>query len=107
VLKDFLYGFEFVRMKPDQGVLKDELPPKSRVRVLSETGKQYALNAFSGPEVKLSLTLPVGKYKAEWISPMTGKVLRSDIVSASGSMTELASPKFETDIVLRIIAAER
>ncbi|HEV3438346.1 MAG TPA: hypothetical protein VG122_13360 [Gemmata sp.] len=62
-LKHFHYNFEFVRMKPDQGVLKGGLPPKSRVRVLFEAGKQYALYAFGGPEVKLSLALPVGKFK--------------------------------------------
>jgi hypothetical protein len=106
VLKEFLHGFEFVRMKPDTVLVKGGLPPKGRARVLSETGKQYALYLFGGPEARLSLALPAGKYKADWISPMSGKVLKADSVSAPGALTELVSPKFETDIALRIIAAE-
>jgi hypothetical protein len=107
VLKDFLHGFAFVRMKPDGAVVKGGLPPRGRARVLSEPGKQYALYLFGGPEAKLSLALPEGKYTAEWISPVTGKVLRSETVSAAGPATEVVSPKFETDIALRILAAER
>jgi hypothetical protein len=104
VLKDFLHGFEFVRMKPDSGVVKGGLPPKSRARVLSEEGKQYALYLFGGPEVKLLLALPKGNYKTEWINPITGKTLKTETISSSGPVTELASPKFEPDIALRIIA---
>ncbi|MDB5312051.1 MAG: Myo-inositol 2-dehydrogenase [Gemmataceae bacterium] len=104
VLKDFLHGFEFVRMKPDTGVVKGGLAPKGRARVLSEPGKQYAVYLFGGPEAKLSLALPAGKYKAEWVSPLTGKVLKAESVTAAGPTTELVSPKFETDIALRVVA---
>jgi hypothetical protein len=107
VLKDFLYGFDFVRMRPDGTVVRGGLPPKGRARVLSEPGKQYALYLFGGPEAKLALALPEGKYKVEWISPTTGKVLKSETVMATAPATEVASPKFETEIALRILAAER
>ena len=107
VLKDFLHGFDFVRMKPDNDVVRGGLPPKGRARVLAEPGKQYAIYLFGGPEAKLSLALPEGKYKVEWISPVTGKVLGSETVSATGPTTEVASPKYETDIALRVTAADR
>jgi hypothetical protein len=104
VLKDFIHGFDFVKMKPDESVVKGGLPAKGRARVLSEPGKQYAAYLFGGPEAKLSLALPAGKYEAEWVSPLTGKVVKSETVTATGSTTELASPKFDPDIALRVMA---
>jgi Cellulase (glycosyl hydrolase family 5) len=106
VLKDFIGGFEFVRMKPDGGVVKGGLPPKGRARVLSEAGKQYAIYLHGGPEAKLSLALPDGRYKVEWVSPLSGKVLKTEEVTAAGSATELPSPKFDVDIALRVIRVE-
>jgi len=106
VLKEFIDGFEFVRMKPDRDVVKGGLPPKGRARVLSEPGKRYAIYLHGGPEAKLSLALPEGRYKAEWVSPASGKVVKSEAVAAVGSATELQSPKFDPDIALRIVRAE-
>lgn len=106
VLNEFIDRFEFVKMKPAATVVMGGLPPKSRARVLSEAGKQYAVYVFGGPELKLSLSLPQGKYKAEWISPVTGTILKSETVSVSGPPTELISPKYEVDIALRIVVSE-
>jgi Cellulase (glycosyl hydrolase family 5) len=106
VLKDFIHGFDFVRMRPDGGVVKGGLPPKGRARVLSEAGKQYAVYLHGGPDARLSLALPGGRYKAEWISPASGKVLKAESVTAAASVTELHSPKFDPDIALRVIRAE-
>ncbi len=103
VLKDFLHGFDFVRMKPDDEVVKGRLPPKGRARVLAEPGKQYAIYLFGGPEATLKLALPAGRYQAEWIDPLSGKTLHADRVTASEGVTELRSPKFETDIALRLL----
>src|SRR5262245_12169495 len=106
VLKEFMHGFDFVRMKPDPGVVKGGLPPKGRARVLSEAGKQYAIYLQGGPEAKLSLALPMGRYKGEWISPVSGKAMKSEDVSAANTATEMPSPKFDSDIALRLMRAE-
>ncbi len=102
VLKEFLDGFEFVRMKPDEALLKGGLPAKGRARVLSEPGRQYAVYFFGGPSVTPSLTLPAGQYQAEWVSPLTGKVLKSAPITAHGQPLALASPEFGQEIALRI-----
>jgi hypothetical protein len=102
VLKEFLEGFDFVRLKPDGDVIRSGLPTKGRARVLSEPGKQYAAYLFGGKTAKLSLALPEGKYAAEWVSPLTGKVLKSEAVTASGAPVELKSPEFDPDVALRI-----
>ena len=106
VLKDFIHGFDFVRMSPDGGVVKGGLPPKGRARALSEVGKQYAVYLHGGPDARLSLALPGGRYKAEWVSPASGQVHKAEQVTAAASVTELPSPKFEVDIALRVIRAE-
>jgi hypothetical protein len=100
VLKDVLDGFEFTRMKPEEGFIKGGLPEKGRARVLSQPGKQYAVYFFGGKGAKPQLALPEGKYRADWISPLSGKVLRTKTVTASGTAVELESPAFDPDIVL-------
>src|SRR5262249_16475430 len=42
-LKKFLDGFDFIRMKPDVGLVKGGLPNDGRSMALSEPGKQYAV----------------------------------------------------------------
>jgi hypothetical protein len=106
VLKDFVHGFAFVRMKPDDAVVKGGLPPRGRARALSEPGKQYAVYLFGGPEANLALALPAGRYQADWVDPVSGKVLKAEGVTATGSVTELRSPKFDPDIALRVLRSD-
>lgn len=101
-LKDFLLGFDFLQMKPDEEVVQGGLTGKGRVRVLSEPGKQYAAYFFDGGSAKPSLALPAGQYQADWFSPITGVVQKSETITAKGSPVELTSPKFDPDIALRI-----
>ncbi len=105
LLADFINGFDFVHMKPDPGFIKGGVPAKGQAYSLSQPGQQYAVYLFGGPEAKLAVALPKGQYKVEWISPMTGKVLKSESVNATGPTTELASPNFDPDIALRIVKA--
>ncbi|OWK35068.1 hypothetical protein [Fimbriiglobus ruber] len=102
VLKDFLTGFDFVKMSPNNKVILSALPPKGHARVLAESGKQYAVYLHGGPEVTLVLDLPPGRYQAEWVDPLTGRVLKTDAVSATGPTTDLKSPKYDPDIALRM-----
>ncbi len=102
VLKEFIHGFDFVRMKPDESVVRGGQPVKGRARVLSEPGKQYALYLFGGPEAKLQLALPKGDYQAEWLDPLSGKVLKGVRLRAAGAVTVVPSPRYTTDIALRL-----
>ena len=102
VLKEFLHGFDFIRMKPDDALVKRGLPGNSRARVLSEPGKQYAAYFFGGESAKPLLAMPAGEYYAEWLSPVTGKVLKSETITSKASPVDLTSPKFNPDIVLRM-----
>ena len=117
VLKDFIRGFEFVTMKPDEKTVRGAAPAGLSVRGLSESGKQYAfylrprvpkkgekveVKASKAGEVVLQLGLPAGTYKAEWIEPASGKVTKNETFSADGKERELAAPAFAEDVALRI-----
>src|SRR6185369_1568162 len=42
-LADFINSFDFIKMRPDNSVIKSGLPEKARARVLAEPGRQYAI----------------------------------------------------------------
>lgn len=102
ILKKFLEGFDFVRMSPDETLIQGGLAKKSRARVLSEKGQQYAIYFYGGPNAQPVLNLPAGTYLADWLSPVSGKVLRSEQITANGRAVRLTSPNFDPDIALRL-----
>ena len=46
--------------------------------------------------------VPAGKYKAEWVGPLTGKVIKAQAITATGMPVELASPELDPDVAIRI-----
>ena len=102
VLKQFLDGFEFIKMRPDQTVIAGRTPDKVQVRAFVEPGRQYALYLFGGGQAELRLTLPAGEYVAQWINPLDGKVTREDRVSPASGVAVLSSPRYQEDLALRI-----
>jgi hypothetical protein len=114
ILKDFIHSFEFVRMKPDKGVIKGGVPDGMQAWALVEAGRQYALYvhptlgkgkppAAKESTVELSLDLPGGAYAAEWVNPRTGTVDKSERFDHAGGSRGLASPAFTEDVALRIL----
>jgi hypothetical protein len=117
VLKDFIYGFDFVKMKPDKKTVHGKAPAGLSVRGLSEPGKQYAfylrprvpkkdekfeVKSRKTGEVVLRLALPTGEYRAEWLEPATGKVLKDETFTADGKERALEAPAFAEDVALRV-----
>jgi hypothetical protein len=115
ILKGFMDDFEFMEMKPDPAVLRSQkitpatLPPGSKppsaptARILAEPGRQYAVYVRGGIKSELTLVLPAGRYRAEWLNPRTGKVDKAeDLRHESGNLT-LASPDYVEDIAVRIL----
>jgi len=118
ILKRFLEGFDFVRMKPDDGVVKRVAGGLS-VRALAERGKAYAIylhvplpakpkkladHLRDGVRATISLGLPEGRYRAEWIDTKTGETVHGQTFAHSRGERELSSPEFSNDIALRITA---
>jgi hypothetical protein len=117
ILKEFLDGFDFVKMKPLNSVVKGGSinaplsgdPPQARctVRALAEPGKAYALYILGGTKAELIFNLPAGSYKAEWLDTKTGRVSGEESFDHSGGDRTLVSTKYAEDIALRIKRQER
>jgi len=118
ILKQFMEGFEFVRMKPEPSVIKSVSGGLSS-QVLAELGRAYAIYlhvpipwkpknveelAVTQVKTTLVLGLPAGSYRAEWIDTKNGEVRASEQLEHSGGSRSLESPKFAADIALRIVA---
>lgn len=104
VLKEFIQSFEFVKMKPDNAVIRDGVSEKGRTWALVEPGQAYAVYLVGGGPIELTLELPEGAYRAEWIDPVDGSTDKTKTFTHGGGPRWLESPDFAQDIALRIIA---
>jgi Cellulase (glycosyl hydrolase family 5) len=106
VLRDFICGFDFVRMKPDKSFLLSGVPEKVRVHALMEEGKQYAAyfldpSDAAARSLSLSVALPAGEYRIEWVDVLSGKPIKRERVQSPGVIT-ITSPEFRREIALSI-----
>jgi hypothetical protein len=103
-LKRFIDGFDFLRMAPDDAVIRG-VPAGATARALAERGKQYAIYVNGGTRAELALELPAGRYRAEWIDTRSGAVERTHDLDHNGGRVVLNSPSYAEDIALRVVAA--
>ena len=54
----------------------------------------------------LTLELPEGRYRAEWIDTRTGEVAKGEDIEHSGGRRTLESPVFEEDVALAVRVVE-
>ena len=113
ILKEFIEGFDFVRMTPDPAVIKTsritgsgagQSPPTpgGSARALAEAGKAYAIYVNGGSQAELVLELPAGPYTVEWINTKTGRIEKAEMFSHAGGETRVVSPAYSEDIALRV-----
>lgn len=100
ILKDFMNRFDFVDMRPADSVLKGGIPDGATARVLADEGREYALYIDRGSRAKPVLELPAGRYRAEWVSPRTGKVVKTENFRHRRGTRALQSPSYGQDIAL-------
>ncbi len=121
VLRRFLDGIEFARMKP-ANVVSGGVPDGASVRALAEEGKAYAIYLHTGrvlanhrpryvyrtdrQSAALLVNLPAGKYKVEWWNPRTGKVDSTETFGHEGGRTHIASPEFTEDAAVLVRALQ-
>jgi hypothetical protein len=101
ILKRFMEGFDFLRMKPDAAVMTGGTPEGATVRALSLPGRAYAIYVNGGAQANLELALPPGRYQAEWLDTKTGRVVKKEEADSSGHAT-LSSPPYSEDIALSV-----
>jgi hypothetical protein len=106
ILKDFITGFNFVRMKPDNSVVKSTLPENATARALAENGRAYAIYINGANVANLALELPSGAYRADWINTKSGKIDKQGTFQHAGGNRTLHSPEYTEDIALRILRSQ-
>ena len=111
ILSDFIHGFEFSKMKPDNSVIKSELPAGVWRTRLVEPGRAYAIYIRPQVDAKehkaietIVIDLPAGDYRAEWLNVVDGAIVGSEQFDHAGGAKSLKAPKYEADIALRILA---
>ena len=113
ILKEFVEGFDLVRMAPDNTIIKEgrvtgpaaggsAAVPKGTMRALVSPGEVYAVYVHGGTGVELVLELPAGAYKAEWVNTKTGRIDKMETAVHAGGQWTLASPTYSEDISLRV-----
>lgn len=114
MLKRFIESFDFIKLQPDNAVIRGGVPKGYTGRALVQPGKAVALylsrNASLNPKADapdtepvsttLEISLPDGRYQADWINPVTGTVDRQETVTARDGLLRLASPPFRDDVAL-------
>jgi hypothetical protein len=105
-LKNFLYGFDFIRMKPDPSILKSKLPDKTRFQALAQPGKQYAIYLHGELPTELKLSLAEGSYRVETFDVVSGKRLSAGEIGTAGKdpVTLKELPKIR-ELAIRIVAS--
>jgi len=117
ILKEFIEGFNFIRMAPDNTIIEEsritgpaaggsETAPKGTARALAAPGEVYAVYVHGGTRAELVLELPAGAYKAEWVNTKTGSTDKMETSVHAGGQWTLVSPAYSEDIALRVIRQE-
>ena len=116
ILKQFLTSFDFIRMKPDNSVLR-KVTPDLVASALVEPGKAYAIYLHVPLPTKpknlqkhlrrdiratVNIQLPQGEYFAEWVDTKTGRIAARRVFTHAKGDYQLHSPSFDNDIALRI-----
>jgi hypothetical protein len=116
-LHDFMYSFDFLKMRPDRTFVRGGVPLGVYARGMSEPGKQYAYyhhhssfgrNTASykvtpgNYQENLLLYLPAGSYQADWVDAATGAVISSEKFSHQGGNHRITTPMHAVDVALRL-----
>lgn len=113
ILVDFLNGFDFVKMAPDNRCIKTHAPAGGTARALTEPGKAYAIYVRAPKDQKgagsasLEIELPGGRYAAEWLDTKRGTVEAREEIEHKTGVRRFESPAFTEDIALRITSGTR
>lgn len=121
-LRDFIYSFDFIEMKPASGkdIIKNGIPEGARSYALAKDGTAYALYITPVQETKtengkkresfknekrtlgLELALPSGTYGIEYLDPLTGRKHPKKSFESKDGRIKLQSPEFTEDLALAI-----
>ena len=117
VLKNYLHGWNFLKMSPNKAVVTSGVPDQAQMRALVQSGQQYIVYLHDGRkdrdtgytvspgshQVNLSVDLPAANYRVEWVDPAGGNALAGQDIAHGGGNRIFSSPGYSEDIVLQIL----
>ena len=104
VLRDFIHGFDFVGMRPEDTVIKTATAGVVAHALVADRAMAiFAKGGGSG--MTLTVQLPGGSWTAEWIDTITGATT-APIELAGGGARAISAPAYTADIALRLIRKE-
>jgi len=121
ILKRFLDALPLIEMRPDGSTIRS-VSGGLTAQALSAPGKVYALYLHLPVPVKpkniadyrrdrvettLTLDLPAGAYRTEWLDTKLGTTAATESFRHAGGWKSLKSPVFADDIALRMTNTER
>ncbi|MCC6797489.1 MAG: hypothetical protein IT366_20415 [Candidatus Hydrogenedentes bacterium] len=110
ILRSFIEGFDFLRMAPGAAFVQDASPDVS-VQVFANPGSAYAIYLrIADPKSEnksvakgwLTITMPEGPYRLQWLNPKTGEAVGDDTIDHKGGGRRIQIPPFEEDVALSI-----
>ena len=72
-LKNFLNGFDFLKMQPDSTIIASNFALYKKSQVLAEAGRQYAVYVFGKGPFDLELSIPAGNLSCRIYGSRDGK----------------------------------
>jgi hypothetical protein len=105
ILRDYLNKFSILDLKPDVTTVKHASGVVSHA--LSNPGHEYAIYLDGKGSSELTLSLPSGDFKLEWINTKTGAIDKSENFHHAGGEKILTSPPFENGIAVRLTRADK
>jgi len=115
VLKRFLDGLDLVRMTPEPNLVKRSEPALSAYVLAAPEAQRAGYLHVPVPNqpkdfgelskeiaATLTLALPTGSYRLEWVSPLTGQTVASQDLQHPGGECEVLTPRFALDLAFRL-----
>lgn len=103
LLREFIHGFDFVKMNPISVPPGVKLPDKSQFRMLSEPGHQYAAWLKGAAGFVFPLDLPAGSYHAEWLNPVNAERKEAVTLRHAGGKAEFRVPEGWDESALKVV----
>ncbi|MBN1561975.1 hypothetical protein JW998_17110 [candidate division KSB1 bacterium] len=106
VLKEFIEGLNFTRMRPMQEIFASTMP-SLQARALGCAG-EYAIyfsraqQLRENDSLRCDLALPSGSYQARWLDPVRGDVIKTETIHHATNILTIALPTFDRDIALAL-----
>jgi len=100
ILSEFLKKFSILDLRPDATAVKHASGVVAHA--LSNPGHEYAIYLDGNGPTDLTLALPAGDYKLDWLNTKTGATDKSENFHHTAGDKSLTSPAFENGIALRL-----